>query len=131
MNAGTVTAMDELADVAFSGDYNDLINTPGGGVKIDTTKLRKLVADKDDDTKIENGDDLNDAKFRQIGTYYCQTWSTAQSVVNIPSSSVSAFLLEVEEHGTTTYKSAIETESWVYLSQKITDVNNDVWYRTV
>lgn len=131
MNAGTVTAMDELADVAFSGDYNDLINTPGGGVKIDTTKLRKLVADKDDDTRIENGDDLNDAKFRQIGTYYCTTYATAQSVVNIPSSYVSAFLLEVEEHGGTTYKSEIETESWVYLSQKITDINNNVWYRTV
>ena len=127
MNAGTITAMDELANVAFSGDYNDLINTPGGGADIDTTILRKLEPNGDD-TEIENGEDLNDATYRQIGTYYCKTDATAAQVTNAPTAK--AFKLETFSNKPVA-KSDIETTAGITLIQRFSDNDGKEYFRTL
>lgn len=129
MNAGTVTAMDELANVAFSGDYNDLINTPGGGggADIDTTIIRKLEPNGDD-TEIENGEDLNYATYRQIGTYYCKTDAIAAQVTNAPTTK--AFVLETFSNKPIA-SADIEATNGVTLHQKVTDTDGTEFVRTL
>ena len=127
MSNGTLMAGGKLSKVATSGDFNDLINKPTE-VDVDTTRLRKL-APYDTDTALQTGDDLNNFLFRQIGTYYCKYASTAQAILNCPTST--SFKLEVAVPGDILHNDEIETKSHAYLLQTVTDIDGKVFTRTV
>ena len=111
----TYVEADDLAAVATSGDYDDLLNKPSDRF------YRELIPDG---TVIPSGTDLNTVTFLKVGKYYCLRDSDASSMTHCPTTK--AFNMEVFSPISTTVDNET-TSTYVYRVRTITDRTGDMW----
>lgn len=78
-------------------------------------------------TAVVNNDDLNAAKFRQIGVYVCPSDSMAQTLSNCPVTN--AFMIETKS--LISSETDVETHNWQNLLQMLTTYTGHTYIRTV
>lgn len=132
-----VAELSDLATVATTGSYSDLLDKPTIDNNLSTSSTNavqnKIVTRFSEKllcygTTIAANSDLNTTPFLKIGRYYTSQSATAATFVNCPVTV--AFHMDVEAPIDANYDNET-TSSWVYRVRIITTLNGDKWFQEV
>ena len=132
-----VAELSDLATVATTGSYSDLLDKPTIDNNLSTSSTNavqnKIITRFSEKllcygTTIAANSDLNTTPFLKIGRYYTSQSATAATFVNCPVTI--AFHMDVEAPIDSNYDNET-TSSWVYRVRIITTLNGDKWFQEV
>ncbi len=132
-----VAELSDLATVATTGSYSDLLDKPtiDSTLSLSSTNAvqNKIITRFSEKllcygTTIAASSDLNTTPFLKIGRYYTSQSATAATFVNCPVTV--AFHMDVEAPIDANYDNET-TSSWVYRVRIITTLNGDKWFQEV
>jgi hypothetical protein len=87
-----------------------------------------LVKDNNYDTQVPGNVDLNTTNYLRIGTYYCPSSATGQTITNNPCGG--AFTMSVFNSIGVTYDDE-STNQWCYRIRILNDLNANLWVQYV
>lgn len=115
----TYVEADDLATVATSGSYNDLIDLP-------SDRLYRMLVPTG--TEITSNKNLNTTEFLVVGRYYCSANNTVATLSNCPTTS--AFMMDVFSPLSITIDNET-TSPWCYRLRLLTTYQGEMWVQTV
>lgn len=111
----TYVEADDLATVATSGSYNDLIDLP-------SDRLYRMLVPTG--TEITSSKNLNTTEFLVVGRYYCSANNTVATLSNCPTTS--AFMMDVFSPLSTTIDNET-TSPWCYRLRMLTTYTGETY----
>ena len=132
-----VAELSDLATVATTGSYSDLLDKPTIDNSLSTSSTNavqnKIITRFSEKllcygTTIAANSDLNTTPFLKIGRFYTSQTATAATLVNCPVAV--AFHMDVEAPIDSNYDNEA-TSSWVYRVRIITTLSGDKWFQEV